>query len=123
MLGWRRPYGAVDRHSGFKFYMKNFGSITVLDGVGSGAPRQDIYMLFGTSLPNCPGQTHDAPMEPYISHKNKAKREIHCSFIPTFHAPCCEANCPRAKQGEMGLRKPEFSGTTRILRHDATLVR
>jgi hypothetical protein len=94
------------------------------------------YMLSGTLtsygwgvVPDCPGQTRDAPMDPYISHKNKAKREIHCSLVPNISCACCEADCPpmkpegfvtgpqtgpnRAKQGGMGLQKPKFSGTTR----------
>ena len=38
------------------------------------------FSFYGV-LPNCVGQTRDAPMEPYISHKNKAKREIYRSFV------------------------------------------
>jgi hypothetical protein len=36
-------------------------------------------------------------MEPYISHKNKAKRESTVALYLMFHAPCCEADCPPMK--------------------------
>ena len=58
-----------------------------------------------------------------IKTRQSAKSTV--ALYPTFQAPCCEADCRpmkpeefvigpsnRAKQGEMGLQKPEFSGTT-----------